>query len=843
MPNQKTSLLINRQVPEFIREEYPLFITFIEAYYRYLELKQGTQLNDLTSTAKDLRYISDVDSSINAFEQYFFNTFAELVPRDTEVDKEFLIKNVLPLYLSKGNEEGFKLLFRLLYNDEVVITYPKDSIIRASDGKWNVDNVLKIDTNIRSVYTGNGSNTTFFLAQISDSDKVEIYVNNVLKEENTDYSFLRETRKVIFNSAPASNSSIEIVYTDFDISQLNNRKIIGTTSGASAIVERAVPRIITDRLNFGLPFELFINNKTLIGNFVNGEEITTDVVDSNGTLIRLVADTFSILTKINVIRGGTNYNVADPVTILGGGSTSGATAEVETVSDGFTSNIVVAYGGSGFKVASLVESTNISGPIIVGAVASVNTISSNTANTYTITDDIISSYENITINSADYGFPSAITENVNTRIVDALTPLVVTELGPMTNVTVLFSNTSINTSALDSQGAIYQAGNSFFDIKSFKSIGRIDILTGGSNYEVGDEVIFGTNPVNTFGYGAAAAVKTINVTTSAVTSIEIQPPRIVGTANIQNNSVVITGTGTSFDTDLRVGDKIVIRSQERYINAITSSTSANVNVAFRFSGGKTWANNSPVGSFSRGVVGGVNYTQGNFPTVTISSNNGTSGTIAITSLIGDGEVVTAYSNTPAGEIQSIRITSGGTGYQYIPQLDLSAYGDGNAIANAEIGASYVSFPGRWTTSDSIISSSERRIQGNDYYIEYAYVTNSLTEFSRYKEVLRKLLHPAGFINYSNLNRETSIDFVNSTIETTTENTISGYVSVNANTVFVTGSNTRFNLANIRSIMTIGSNIAVNGEIRTINSFVSNTNVEVSSAFTTNANTQTLIILT
>ena len=28
----RTSLLVNRQVPEFIRDEYPTFITFLEAY-------------------------------------------------------------------------------------------------------------------------------------------------------------------------------------------------------------------------------------------------------------------------------------------------------------------------------------------------------------------------------------------------------------------------------------------------------------------------------------------------------------------------------------------------------------------------------------------------------------------------------------------------------------------------------------------------------------------------------------------------------------------------------------------------------------------------------------------
>ena len=143
MSNFKTSLLVNRQVPEFVREEYPLFITFLEAYYEYLENKQGTQINDLVKKSKDFRFISDVDESIDDFENSFFNTFASLIPRDTEITKEQLIKNLLPVYLSKGSENSFKLLFRMLLGQELEILYPKNDVLRVSDGKWKIDNVAK----------------------------------------------------------------------------------------------------------------------------------------------------------------------------------------------------------------------------------------------------------------------------------------------------------------------------------------------------------------------------------------------------------------------------------------------------------------------------------------------------------------------------------------------------------------------------------------------------------------------------------------------------------------------------------------------------------------------------
>jgi len=843
MADQKTSLLINRQVPEYIRDEYPLFITFLEAYYEYLETKQGSQINDLVAKSKDLRNISDVDDSIDDFENSFFNSYATLLPKDGNIDKAFLIKHVLPIYLSKGNEKSFKLLFRMLYSDEVDIKLPKNNILRASDGKWTVDNTLRIETDIRSVYTGTGNTTTFYLAQESAESEISVYVDGALKTLATNYYVRKESRKLIFNTAPASNSVIKVYYTNFDITKLANRKVVGLTSGASAIIERAAPRIITDTLNFGLPFELFINDKTFVGSFVNGEEVSINIIDSNDNLITLKADTFSIITKINIVDGGSNYNVGDIVPIIGGGFTSQATAKVSAVSPGAAAGMTVYYGGAGYNVASILTSVGTSPLTLTGAIDVVDGSGANSANTYTVSTDLISTYANVLISNTDYGFPGSITENVNTRIIDALTPVTLTGIGPLTNAFVLYSDVTSNVSQFISDGALYQAGDNYYGISAFRSIGRIDVVAGGTGYRVGDEIVFGANPAGCYGQDGAAAVKTV-AANGAITKIEIQPARITGTANVLNNTVQITGVGTDFTNDLRVGDKIVIRSQERYINAITSSTTANVNVAFQFFDSTTWSNNSPVGSFARSIVGGINYAQNNFPTLTVSSANtlASGANVKITALMGDGEQIKSTITGMPGEILEITLTSGGSGYQYVPQVDLTGSGNGLASANATLGPTYVSLPGRWTTSDSILSSTDRRLQGRDYYVDFSYVTSSVTEFKKYKTVLKDLLHPAGFAKYAEVNKSANISSIGS-LSSLKTNTISGLVNVSAGSIYITGNNTKFNIANTRSIMTVGSTISVNGESKTVSSIISNTNVAVSSAFTYGASAQTLIIIT
>ena len=846
MSDLKTSILVSQQVPEYVNDEYPLFVSFMEAYYEFLETAQGTQKNNVLELSKDLRYISDVDISINAFERSFFDMYASLIPRDVKVNKETLIKNVLPLYLARGNEKSFKLLFRLLFGDEVEVLLPKNNVLKASDGQWTIDNILKLETDIRSTYVANGSNTVFYLAQSVDVGDISVYVDDVLKTLDTNYTIRKESRKLVFNTAPTANSVIKAVYSNFDVTLLSNRKVTGLTSGASAVIERATKRIITDRLNLGLPFELFIDKKSLSGLFTSGEQVVTDIIDSNGTIITLNADTFSILTTILVTDSGASYNVGDKLTILGGGATTVATAEVESVTLGVTNRIVVNYGGAGFHTASLITSSNTPGnSFLTGAVDGVDTSGANTNISFLISDDVINTYSNIVLSAADYGFPSQVIpagENISTRIFDALTSLTISDLGPMTNAVILFSNTSVNTAILDSEGARYLLGSTIYDIKSYRSVGRIDVNNGGVNYKVGDEIVFGTNPSGTYGYGAAAAVTEV-AGSGTITKIKIQSQRVAGTANVLNNSIVVVGTGTAFGTELGVGDKITIRSQDRFINAVTSSTSATVNAAFSFSDGTVWSNNSPIGSLSRGVIGGINYTQGSFPTVTVSSTTGTSANVAITSLIGDGEILSALTDTVPGQIITIKVTSGGAGYQYIPTVDLTTKGDGTATATATVGDSYSTLPGRWTTSDSILSSSERKIQGSNFYVDYSYITSSLTEFTKYKTILKELLHPAGFVNYADLNKNSAITSNVIYINTSTANSISGTVNVTSGSIYVTGINTKFNIANTRGTLTLGTNIAVNGELRIVNSIISNTNISVSSAFTTNSSSETLIIVT
>lgn len=313
----KTSLFINRQLPEFIRDEYPVFETFLEAYYEFLEQGREQSGNfDLITESKKFRDIQDVDKSIDDFEIYFMETYASFFPEDIEVTKEFLIKNVRPLYLSKGTENSFKLLFRLLFNEDIKYSRPSENILKVSDGDWKVEKKFKTYKIIKTEYISNGSNKKFdLLYKIGYSD-IEVYFDSVLQNSNLYYVEL-EKQKINFYTAPSNNVTITINYKNFEnlnISLFKNRQIVGQTSEATLIVEKVLEETIlgTKLLSF------FFDDKKYIGNFRRAEDVIINTYNQYNQLVKVRLESISVLDTINVVDGGAGYNVGDQVTIVGG---------------------------------------------------------------------------------------------------------------------------------------------------------------------------------------------------------------------------------------------------------------------------------------------------------------------------------------------------------------------------------------------------------------------------------------------------------------------------------------------------------------------------------------------
>ena len=125
MARVKNTAVVARQLPEHIREDYPTFVAFVEAYYEYLQ-DQGV----------DFSTIRDIDNTLESFIVQFKKELAYNLPNVTQ-DERFLLQRIKDQYLAKGSEGSYKLLFRLLYGKDVEVFYPGRQMLRASDGRWN----------------------------------------------------------------------------------------------------------------------------------------------------------------------------------------------------------------------------------------------------------------------------------------------------------------------------------------------------------------------------------------------------------------------------------------------------------------------------------------------------------------------------------------------------------------------------------------------------------------------------------------------------------------------------------------------------------------------------------
>jgi sulfur relay (sulfurtransferase) DsrC/TusE family protein len=135
----KLEFLIQEQLPEFVQNEYSGFVTFLEGYYRYLD--QSGQVNNFLLNAKDY---SDVDTTLEQFIEQFRSQYAVDIPQNVLVNQRRLVKLIRDFYESKGAEDSIELLFKILYDETVEFFYPSTHILRASDGVWIEDVIIRI---------------------------------------------------------------------------------------------------------------------------------------------------------------------------------------------------------------------------------------------------------------------------------------------------------------------------------------------------------------------------------------------------------------------------------------------------------------------------------------------------------------------------------------------------------------------------------------------------------------------------------------------------------------------------------------------------------------------------
>lgn len=143
MSDKKNSIFIGSQIPNFVRNDFAQFVKFIEYYYQWLD-EEG----NATHVLKNLKNYNNLETAIDSFIDQFFKEIGSDIPVNNLLNKKILLQHIVEYYKSKGIEDSYRFLFRILYGkdsaDNLNFYYPNRDIIRCSTSSWTQNKTIRI---------------------------------------------------------------------------------------------------------------------------------------------------------------------------------------------------------------------------------------------------------------------------------------------------------------------------------------------------------------------------------------------------------------------------------------------------------------------------------------------------------------------------------------------------------------------------------------------------------------------------------------------------------------------------------------------------------------------------
>ena len=134
---RNTSYNVKNQIPEWVRDDNPNFVTFLEKYYTFMD-------TDGNAGSEVLNYSNDIDYAETEFLEKWRKALVHDFPTSAKIDKKFFYKRAKDVYESKGSRRSIELFFRAMYGEEVTVDYPGQYTLKPSDGIYSVERALKL---------------------------------------------------------------------------------------------------------------------------------------------------------------------------------------------------------------------------------------------------------------------------------------------------------------------------------------------------------------------------------------------------------------------------------------------------------------------------------------------------------------------------------------------------------------------------------------------------------------------------------------------------------------------------------------------------------------------------
>ena len=410
---------------------------------------------------------------------------------------EWLQQQNNTLFLSKGLVDYKDIdttldQFIKYYTNEFLSFFPKESLV-------DQRKLIKI---AKELYQAKGTPASFeFLFRILYNSDVNLY-------NTSDYIFRAS------GGSWVATRSLKLNTLDTNWLKTINYKVLGETSKSYAEIENI---IVTEK-----NVKIILSN--IQGSFLSGEFVRPVDVHSKDILIDgqvLRSRVLGVVSSIVVDKKnrGTSYSIGDPVIFHGG---TDPKIEIPVEAAGYISKVTSATlrgvssvePGHGYRKGSYTQ-INLTSNTGVGAKAIVTTLTNEHYNVFLVPQDTIGPKANITLGAAEYEFDNLINANANTKLIESFTFPELKTYG-IKQVEVITTGTGYDGTTIADAVGLYTSDQ--FQPRAFLSLGILppaDIIEGGKNYNLGDEVIFEGGS----GYGAWAIVTEVDVEKKSITEI------------------------------------------------------------------------------------------------------------------------------------------------------------------------------------------------------------------------------------------------------------------------------------------------------------------------------------
>lgn len=683
------SPLIKSQFPQFYQEQGPLFILFVEEYYKWLESNNSNYSTyDSTLTPgnplfhlRRLTDYKDIDKTVEDFLIYFKEKFLPGVTASTSISKRKLVKAAQDIYTSKGTSRSLDLFFRLVYGTKIEIYYPGEDILKPSDGTWVSPIYLELTQSNRTLLypgkqiTGSASKSTAFVEYLLSRNingKIIdiIFLSNVKGNFITGESIL--DNNIIDNAPKVSGSlnSIDIITGGelFSVGEIvkiiSSRGVEGQArvTEVEAVTGTVKFNIINGGWGYSLDSQSIVSNKVIQ---------LSNVYNTNTSITKFeIYETVSqnlFNFSINNITG--NFNVSD---VIENGNTSTPSVSVSAnVQQGNsilvsnTANVILnQLSGNVFSNSVIYVKeksyvfTNTNASFVPGDLVTQRTSSSNN------NSGVIQEKNNILIVTTNTSSISANGIHVGTFIEQTNT----LATGYISAVTRESNFTFTNVSHLAIKNSTGNFNNTD-TITAYSNSGKLSQLTTFNPLTVieGQEyLIFNTNGTGTTRWSTSNSI--IKTTNPTVNNIIVFASDIGGTVATSSD---ITATGNVIGQNTTaIGITTVINQfyglDKTVLKGLSSNTFANTIEIYTGTGA----------SFSVGTIEETETLR--LSNTFFSSYNDGPGS----SNIQFKDILLSGANAKFGNVRSVYVFNSGTGYD---NSNIVVFSGGNTASGYEVG--------------------------------------------------------------------------------------------------------------------------------------------------------------